>query len=66
MNTPDFSHPLSPTEIEERRQWVIEFAKARDELCIKHGIAPHEYQPKTATTAEKDQDHGRQDPNQDH
>ena len=48
MKTPDFSHPLSALEIEERRQWVIDFCRARDELCIRKGLAPHEYQPKTA------------------
>lgn len=58
MKTADFSHPLSPAEIEERRQWVIEFVKARDELCIQQGIAPHEYQPK-ASKAAMEQDHDK-------
>lgn len=42
----DFSHPLSVYDVACRKAYVKAFAMARDDLCVKSGLEPHEFHPK--------------------
>lgn len=38
----DFTHPLDPAELAQRRQQAQEFADVRDQIAIERGLEPHQ------------------------